>query len=107
MLRRLYLLGAIVGFLLPYVYLVLFILENGFDVGLFISGLFANRPAAVFSTDVLVSSFVLWLFVFSEGRKLKMNYLGLYVVCNLLVGVSFALPLFLYVREGKLVAQTR
>lgn len=31
-----------------------------------------------------------------------MKHLWVYVLANLLVGVSLALPLFLYVREGRL-----
>ena len=56
--------------------------------------------------DVIASSLALWLFVFSEGRRLGMKHLWLYIVCNLTVGVSLALPLFLYFREGQL-ARTR
>jgi hypothetical protein len=56
--------------------------------------------------DVIVSSFVLWLFVFSEGRRLRMRNLWLYVICNLAVGVSLALPLFLFFRQRTIVAGT-
>jgi hypothetical protein len=45
---------------------------------------------------------VLWIFVFAEGTRLKMRSLWIYVGCNLLVGVSLALPLFLMMRESKL-----
>lgn len=51
--------------------------------------------------DVIVSSLALWLFVFSEGRRRGMGRLWVYVVCNLTVGVSLALPLFLFFRERK------
>jgi hypothetical protein len=36
-----------------------------------------------------------------------MKHPWLYVVCNLAVGVSFALPLFLFFRERKLDAGSR
>ena len=52
--------------------------------------------------DVIVSSVVLWIFVFSEGGRLGMRRLWVYVVCNLAVGVSLALPLFLLFRERAL-----
>ena len=102
MLRRFYLVWAILAFLLTYYYVILFVMENGLDIGLFVSDMFANRPATIVSLDVLATSFILWLFIFSEGRKLKLGYLWVYVLGNLFVGVLFALPLFLYVREGKL-----
>ena len=43
---------------------------------------------------------------FSEGRRLGMERLWVHVLLNLLVGVSFALPVFLYVREGKIEQAT-
>jgi hypothetical protein len=67
--------------------------------------LFANHISAFFGLDVIVSSFVLWLFVFSEGRRRSMRNLWLYVLCNLAVGVSLALPLFLFFRERRLSAE--
>src|ERR1700682_1477305 len=39
---------------------------------------------------------------FLKGRRRGMRNLWLYVVCNLAVGVSLALPLFLFFRERKL-----
>jgi hypothetical protein len=100
--RPLYLVGAVLGTLLPYAYFAPFLLENGLDISLFVQQLFANHIAAFFGVDVIVSSLVLWVFVFAEGRRRGMRHLWVYVVCNLLVGVSLALPLFLYMREGKL-----
>ncbi len=102
MLKRLYLLGAILGTVLPYAFFVPFVLEHGLDVGLLLSQLFANRISAFFGVDVIVTSVVLWLFVFSEGPRRGMKHLWVYVVCNLLVGVSLALPLFLYMRQDHL-----
>lgn len=102
--RNLYLLGAILGVTLPYAFFVPFLLENGPDVGLFAAQMVGTPIAAFFVMDVVVSSLVLWVFIFTEGRRLGMEHLWVYVVCNLLVGVSLALPLFLYFREGKLAA---
>ena len=102
MLKRLYLVGAVLGFVLPYAFFIPWLLDNGLNISLFVQNLFANQAAAMFTVDLLVSSFVLWIFIFSEGRKLGMRNLWVYVVCNLLVGLSFALPLFLYVRERQL-----
>jgi hypothetical protein len=56
--------------------------------------------------DVIVSALVLWAFIFSEGRRRGMRHLGVYVAATLTVGVSLALPLFLYVREGTFARTT-
>ena len=61
--------------------------------------------AAIFILDFFISSFVFWVFLFSEGRKRGMGNLWLYVVANLAVGLSLALPLFLYMRERAMETQ--
>jgi hypothetical protein len=55
---------------------------------------------AFFMMDVLISSLVLWVFIFAEGCHLEMRHLWAYVIVNLAVGVSLALPLFLFYREN-------
>lgn len=99
-----YLVAAIVGTILPLSQFIPFLAAYGLDVPLFFRQLFHNHVSAFFGMDVIVSSFVLWFFVFSEGKRRGMKNLWLYVVCNLAVGVSLALPLFLFFRERKLGA---
>ena len=100
----LYLVVAIIGALLPLSQLFPFLTEHGLDVPLLFRQLFSNNVAACFGLDVIVSSVALWLLVFSEGKRRGMKNLWLYVLCNLAVGVSLALPLFLFFRERKLNA---
>ena len=102
----LYLIFVILGAILPLSQLIPFLAANGFDMPLFFRQLFHNHISAFFGIDVILSSFALWLFVFSEGRRRRMKNLWLYVVCNLLVGVCLALPLFLFFRERKLKPET-
>ena len=101
----LYLIAAILGTVLPLLQFIPFLSTNGFDMPLFFRQLFQNHVSAFFGMDVIVSSFVLWLFVFTEGRRRSMRNLWLYILCNLAVGVSLALPLFLFFRERKLEAE--
>lgn len=100
----LYLIAAVLGAILPLSQLAPFLAEYGLDVPQLFKQLFQNHVSAFFGLDVIVSSFVLWLFVFTEGRRRGMRNLWLYVLCNLAVGVSLALPLFLFFRERKLSA---
>jgi hypothetical protein len=97
-----YLVAAILGTVLPLSQFLPFLLLHGFDVPLFLKQLFGNEVSSFFGMDVIVSSIVLWFFVFSEGRHRRMKNLWLYVVANLAVGVSLALPLFLFFRERKI-----
>lgn len=100
----LYLIAAILGTALPLSQLLPFLSMNGFDVPLLFKQLFQTHAAAFFGLDVIVSSVALWLFVLSEGRRLRMKNLWLYILCNMAVGVSMALPLFLFFRERTLKA---
>jgi hypothetical protein len=100
--RWLYLILAIIGAVLPLSHFIPFLTAHGFDMPLFFKQLFQNNVSAFFGMDVIVSSLVLWLFVFREGRRRGMRNLWVYVICNLVVGVSLALPLFLFFREPKL-----
>lgn len=100
--KILYLLAAVLGAVLPLSQFIPFLKSHGLDLKLFFALLFSNNVSGFFAMDVIVSSVVLWIFVFSEGRRLGMRRLWLYVVCNLAVGVSLALPLFLLFRERAL-----
>ena len=95
----LYLIAAILGTVLPLRFFVPFLMTHGFDMNSFFRLLFQNQVSSAFGVDVFISSIVLWLFVFSEGRRRGMKNLWCYVFCNLLFGVSSGLPLFLYFRE--------
>ncbi|HVG20150.1 MAG TPA: DUF2834 domain-containing protein [Blastocatellia bacterium] len=98
----LYLALCVAGTILPCSQLIPFLLEHGLDMTIFFRQLFVNGVSAFFGMDVIVSSVVLWVFVYSEGARLKMRHLWVYVASNLLVGVSLGLPLFLLMRESKL-----
>ncbi|ARV61089.1 hypothetical protein BZZ01_22910 [Nostocales cyanobacterium HT-58-2] len=102
MLKTIYFILCILGTVLPYSQFVPFLLDNGLDVNLFLKELYANRISAFFGMDVIVSSLVLWTFVFWEGSRQGMKNLWIYIASNLLVGVSLGLPLFLLMRQHKL-----
>ncbi|QIR35499.1 DUF2834 domain-containing protein [Tolypothrix sp. PCC 7910] len=102
MIQVIYLLLCILGFVLPYSQFLPFVLEHGLDIKLFWQQLFANQISGFFGMDVIVSSLTFWTLIFWEGTRLKMQNLWVYVLCNLLVGISFGLPLFLLMRQRQL-----
>lgn len=101
-LKTVYLLLCVVGTVLPYSQLIPFLSANGLNIPLLVDQMFANRVAGFFGLDVIVSSIVLWVFVFYEGRRNGIKHLWAPIVANLAVGVSLGLPLFLYMRETQL-----
>jgi hypothetical protein len=98
--KNVYLLLCVLGMVIPYSQFIPWVLENGLHLGLLFQQLFANRISAFFGLDVLVSSVILVGFVRTEGRRLGVRRLWVPILGLLTVGVSFALPLFLYLREG-------
>ena len=100
--KSLYLLLCLAGTILPYWWFVPFVREHGLDLRLFVEQLFATQISGFFAMDVVVSSVVLWVFVFVEGRRLGMRRLWLPIAASLAVGVSLGLSLFLYLREQQL-----
>jgi hypothetical protein len=100
--RAAYLFLCIAGTVLPYSQFLPFLAEHGLDLKLFVEQLFANRIAAFFGLDVIVSSLVLWVLVFVDGRRSGVRNLWAPIAASLAVGVSLGLPLFLYLREGAL-----
>ena len=105
-LRHVYLVLCVVGALLPYSQFIPWFLKHGLDLSLFLDQLFANRIGGFFGLDVIVSSLVLWVLVFSEGRRIGMRHLWLPILASLVVGVSLGLPLFLYMRQLHIDATT-
>ena len=103
-LRHLYLLLCLVGTTLPYWKLLPWLMEHGLNVSLLFQELFATRVGAFFGLDVVVSAFVLFIFIVAEGRRLAMSLLWLPIIATLLVGVSLGFPLFLYLRQRTLDA---
>ncbi len=97
--KRLYLVLAIVGAIIPYLFFFGFFQANGIDVPKFVSALFVNSAAGGFSADLLFSSFVFWLFMYVERKKGGPNPI-LFILLNLTIGLSCALPAYLYARTG-------
>ena len=97
--RYLYLICCVLGSILPFSQFVPWLLEHGLNVRLFFHELFANRISAFFAMDVIVSAIVLIWFIQSEGKRLRVRLLWLPTLGTLFVGVSFGLPLFLFLRQ--------
>ncbi len=93
---------CVLGAAIPYSQFIPWLMESGLQLDLFVRQLFANRVSAFFGLDVLVSSAVLLVFMRVEGRLLRIRFRWLPIVGLCAVGVSLALPLFLYLRESAL-----
>ena len=100
--KTLYLGFCLVGVILPYWEFVPWLMQHGLNLRLLLEELFANRISAFFGMDVLVSAVVLIRFIRVERQRLDIRAWWLPILALLTVGVSLALPLFLYQRERAL-----
>jgi hypothetical protein len=100
--KNIFLSLAILGFVAPYFFFLQVPPESALDLSALIQPLFANHFMQGVGMDLMVSVIVFWVFVFMEANRVKMKNPWLYLLATLLVGLSFALPLFLYFRERQL-----
>jgi AcrR family transcriptional regulator len=100
--KAMYLALCSVGAVLPYWQFIPWVMQHGMNLPLFVHELFVNRISAFFGMDVLVSAVVLIAFMRVESRRVAIPRRWLPVLALLAVGVSLALPMFLYVRELRL-----
>lgn len=102
MIKRVYLILAVAGFVVPYYYFVSFLVANGLDFRLFFQQLFATPISSFFAVDLLLSCVVFAFYLHQEAARYAISKRWLYLVVLLTVGLSCALPLFLYVRESRI-----
>lgn len=99
--KKAYLFLSVAGLALPFYFLFQFISASGINVSLLLNDLFSNSASAFFVMDVIVASIVFWVYIVVESHRLKMKYVWIYILANLTIGLSFALPLFLYFRQAQ------
>jgi hypothetical protein len=100
--KNIYLVLCIVGVAIPYSQFVPWVMENGLHIGLLVRQLFVNRISGFFGLDVLVSSVALLVFMRVEGKLARVRFRWAPILGLCAVGVSLALPLFLFLRESAL-----
>jgi len=96
--KNVYLGLAIVGAVVPYLFFFSFIGDSGIDLAAFLSAAFANGSAGGFTADLFISSLVFWIYLFTHPEGPKP---WLFIALNLTIGLSCALPAYLYVRERR------
>jgi hypothetical protein len=103
-----YLLAFLVGTFVPLYFVYGFIQESGgVNLPLFIAQLFENKASSTFSADLLICSFIFWVFMAYDKRSKNLPGIFYFIVLNLTIGLSSALPLYLYFRERAYQKQQR
>jgi hypothetical protein len=103
--RSFYLILAVVGTIMPLAFFAQFFFGGGEVAALdFVPALFVNGAAGGFAADLFISSFVFWGHMWS--RRASGPKMFPFVALNLCIGLSCALPAYLYATtdsEGEIV----
>jgi hypothetical protein len=95
---RLLLALTLLGFLVPNTMVIVFFAEHGIDFGRYLENWFATLPSAQLVVDLVISSVAFILWSAWDGRRLSVRW-WLTIPATLLVGICFAIPLYLLLRE--------
>lgn len=99
MLKNFYLGAAVLGTVIPWLFFGSFFASEGIDIPLFIESLFANGAAGGFSADILISIAVFWVWSYTDAQANRIERWWWVLPAGFTVGLSLALPLYLYLRE--------
>jgi len=97
--KNLFLILSIIGIILPYSQFVLFTNQYGFNINLMVQQIFINRMSSGIALDAMWAAVVLIIFIFTENEKIKIKHLWAPIAGIFLIGLSFAFPFYLYLRE--------
>lgn len=100
--RHVYAALCLPGAVLPWWQLFPWTLEHGLNLPLLLRALFANAVSSAFAIDLIITAGVICVFIILEGARAGVRHVWAPILATFLIGVSFGLPLFLYMRERKL-----
>ena len=100
-LRSLYLGFAILGAIAAWGSLLQFLFSGNASIDAFLQQSFATAISSLWTTDVLISAFVFFIFSRVELKRLgvPLSWWVIYAFATVVVGPCFSLSLFLYQRE--------
>lgn len=99
---RLLLLLTVLGFVAPNTMVVIFLTEHGVDLGQYLGNWFATLPSAQLAVDLAICcvAFIGWSAL--DGPRTGVRRWWVTIPATLLVGLCFAIPLYLLLRERAL-----
>jgi hypothetical protein len=107
--KHVYLVAAVIGAIVPYIFFIQYFSAGNLSPMDFLSAWFINPAAGGVAADALIASIVFWMFMFHRNRFAHGPGPWLFIALNLLIGLSCALPAYLYAQErqrGASAAQT-
>lgn len=104
-----YLVLAVAGLCLTWYFNFRWMTETGagIDFVAFFRDGYLNSASTSLTNDLLVGCVTFMVFSFVEARRLGMHHWWVWPILTFGIAFAFAFPLFLFFREGKLVAARR
>jgi F0F1-type ATP synthase membrane subunit a len=93
---------AVLGFILTYGMGALFVALHGWNVGMLWDWSAGNPAGASVTLDATLSTFVFWVFVYYESKRLGMARWWAYILATFIFGLITPFGIFLFVREDYL-----
>ncbi len=104
----LYALTSLMGLIWPFYFIIKFVnqVKDGLisgsvtDIALnFFDGAWATPTSGFVSADTAVLLIAIFIFYFTEGKKLKMKLWGLYFPATFIISLAFSFGAFMFFRE--------
>jgi len=95
--KNVYLFLAVLGTALPIMFFVGVFHTEAIGLAGFLPALFANSVAGGFTADIVIASLAFWVYMFSARQGPSP---WLFVALNMCIGLSCALPAYLYRRAA-------
>jgi hypothetical protein len=90
---------TVIGFVVPNVFVVVYLAREGLEAGEYFGGWFEVLPAAQLTIDLLLAAIAFLIWTAWDGARSGVTRWWLAIPATGLVGLCFGLPLYLYLRE--------
>ena len=80
--KPVYLILTVIGFVLPYYFLISFLMTHGLAARVFLNQLFGTPISTFFAVDLLISCVVFMIFLRREAERHAMKYEWIYWIFN-------------------------
>ena len=97
---------TVIGFVVPNVFVVVFLAREGVDVGQYFGGWFEVLPGAQLTIDLTIAAVAFLIWTAWDGPRSGITRWWVAIPATGLVGFCFGLPLYLYLRERNAEGQT-
>ena len=104
-------LTCIAGLVWPFYFIIKFLIQVKYgiiagsvpEIGkIFFDGAWATPTSGFVSADTAVLLIGIFLFYFSEGKRLKLKFWGIYFPATFLISLAFSFGAFMFMREIKI-----